>query len=183
MAGKTSVRLMRMARNAILPKSTVAGVVKGDRLGGHRFAPAAVSLHHVSQRVRGADGAVDQLVARRASDCLAQAVEIWARLCRQGRNERQPGRSAVQQERYAHDGRHSDRAGAQSHDVALGAMEYAGPIDVTFSRRADWVGFLRRLCKNYSTERGGNTFPCETLGPGRPGAFHRLLSVAGPLHA
>src|SRR5437870_2665292 len=95
MAGKISVRLMRMARNALLPKSRVAGVVKGDHLG---------------------------------------------------------------------------------------AMEYTRPTDVAFGRRVDRIGLLRRLRKNYPAERRGNTLACETLGPGRPGAFHRLLSVARPLH-
>src|SRR5882672_2881168 len=102
MAGKISVRSMRMARNALLLKSTVAGVVGRDRLGGHTFAPPAVSLYHVSQWLRRADRSVDQLVAGRASDRLAQAAQIWAGLCRQGRSGGQPRRSTVQQERHAH---------------------------------------------------------------------------------
>src|SRR5882724_10029546 len=149
MAGKISVRTVRMARNAILPKSKVAGVVGGDRLGGRIFTAPAVSLYHVSKRLRGVDCPVDQLVAGCASNRLAQAAQIWAGLCRQGRNWWEPRCSTLQQERHTHHGRNSDSTGSQCHNAALGAMEYAGPTDVAFSRCADGLGFLRRLCKNH----------------------------------
>ena len=46
---------------------------------------AAVSLHHLSQRGRGGDGPAVELVVRAASDCLAEGIEVSARITRTAR--------------------------------------------------------------------------------------------------
>src|SRR5207249_1361441 len=81
-------------------------------LGAVRVAAARLSLHHLSQRGRGGHGPAGQLVARAEGDRLAQTTEVRPALRRQGGRERRSGRAGVEQERYAHDGGNSYRAGA-----------------------------------------------------------------------
>ena len=62
--------------NVLLLEPILAGVVGGDRVGGPSLRPAALPLHHLSQRRGGDDRAGPELVAGAEGDRLAEAIEI-----------------------------------------------------------------------------------------------------------
>src|SRR5262245_59148376 len=162
-------------RNVVLLKSTIAGMVGRDRLGGEPVAAAVVWLHHLSERRSGADGTGAELVAGEPNDCLAEAAEVRPGIRGQGGIGGKSGGAVVEQKGNADDGWDLDRAGSEPDDAALGAMERADRVDAAFGGGADRVGLLRRLRENHPAERRRREIAREAAGAGGTGVVHRAV--------
>src|ERR1051325_5562776 len=117
---------MKERNDDLLPEPTIERLGGRNDLGGAAVGVAAVRVHHRAERRGGGDGAGVELVAGQPDDYLVEAVEIRAGVRGQSGERRESGRALVEQEGDADDGRDSDRAGAESDDAGVGAMETAG---------------------------------------------------------
>ena len=168
--------------NALLLKSTIAGVLREYRVGGPTLGIADFSIHNISQRGRGGHGIADELVARTTSHIMVKTIKIWTGIRRQSGNRQRSGGAIVEQEGDADHGRHPHRPDSEFDDAAVGAMEHFHPTDFAFAGRADRSGFLRRLRQNHPTKQRWHAFVREALGARRAGDLHRALSLAGAFH-